>query len=372
MPDVNLDYSQKATLAAKSAVGSVTDLVKSGVNNLADAAKYSFGQATKTFDSLFKTSDFPKTPTSLVKDQKRPEEVVAKAREQYTPLQYPAAMKYFATFEFFEYERVHALDPPKDQSKHIIALPIPSNLQENFNVDYQTPALGPVVGAVTDSLNSRMRQNTAESSNPQGLMESIKSKTQAAMTNVATAAAASALFNMKPTGIAGEMVQAAGIVTGVAPNPYLAVMFSNIGLREHSFTYRFAPNSEQEMKTLKQIIRLLKKHMLPRMESNTMLFKYPSTCRIEFHGGENVPYTPKQCVMKAMTVNYTPLGVPAFFKTGDPVVVDLTMTFMEMSPFTSQDVEELNGKRKSTDSPRAPALSERDMGADDRGTRGGA
>ena len=43
--------------------------------------------------------------------------------------------------------------------------------------------------------------------------------------------------------------------------------------------------------------------------------------------------------MTGLNVNYSPNG-PAFFKTGDPVIVDISMTFREMSAFTRLDVED--------------------------------
>ena len=90
--------------------------------------------------------------------------------------------------------------------------------------------------------------------------------------------------------------------------------------------------------------------MLPRVSENTMLFSYPSTCDISFHNGDNkeVPYKIKRCVMKSLTVNYAPNGTPAFFKSGDPVMVEVSMSFMEMSPFTANDVDSIKGSSATT------------------------
>lgn len=54
--------------------------------------------------------------------------------------------------------------------------------------------------------------------------------------------------------------------------------------------------------------------------------------------------------MTGLSVNYSPNG-PAFFKTGDPVIVDISMTFKEMSAFTRLDVED---KRDAVVLPQAP------------------
>lgn len=337
MPDVNVEYSQQSTLATKSLVNDLTSKIKSGVNSLADAAKGAAGTASLKLKSVFSTPDFPTPPIASIKGTNSPEEV-KKARPAYAgAIQYPVAMKYFTTFEFFEYKRAHALETPKDVPIATVALPMPANLAENFNVEYQTPALGPVVGAMADSFAMSMRQTGGGIGAIGNFIGKLGDNT---VSKLGESAAASLLANAKSINRMGETAaDVASMLAGVSPNPHLAVIFSNVGLREHSFSYKFAPNNEKELDTLKRIIKQLKKSMLPRVSTHDMLFKYPNTCRIKFHTGGNAPYTIKQCVMKAMTVNYAPNGSPAFFKTGDPVMVEITMTFMEMSPFTGSDVE---------------------------------
>jgi hypothetical protein len=137
--------------------------------------------------------------------------------------------------------------------------------------------------------------------------------------------------------MAGKAEAIGAIALGVAPNPHLAVLFSNIGLRTHSFSYRFAPTSASELQTLKKIIQHLKTRMLPGMDTS-MLFTFPDVCDIEFGPNKDKPYKIKRCVMESINVNYTPMGSPAFFKTGDPVMVDIQMSFKETSVFTRVDL----------------------------------
>jgi len=342
MSDVNTEFSQRATLAAKAAVESANNKLKSGVDSIVDAAKSAASAASLKIQSTFKTPDFPAKPLADAKNAASPESARANKPKFAGMLEYPAAMKYYATFEFFEYRRKHALETPKDIPVAVIALPMPANLVENFGVEYQTPALGPIVGAGVNSLAVNMQQGGGGIGAAQAALSSLRGVDFNTLKEVGVAG----VFGLaKMAGPVGEKAaEVTSILAGVVPNPHLAIMFSNIGLRDHSFNYKFAPNSNQELQTLKKIVRQLKKSMLPRMSTKDMLYSYPHTCRITFHTGGNTPYTIKQCVMTAMTVNYAPNNVPAFFRTGDPVMMDLTLSFKEMSPFISGDVD---GKKDS-------------------------
>ena len=147
----------------------------------------------------------------------------------------------------------------------------------------------------------------------------------------------------------------AQIASGTAPNPNLAVLFKNIGLRDHSFSYRFAPHSEQELKTLKEIIKQLKIRMLPGFVSAAdALYTFPDMCDISFTPGAVESFKIKRCVLTNLSVNYAPNG-PAFFKTGDPVVVEISMQFKEMSPVTRRDFGE--GDILAPETPATPGTN---------------
>jgi hypothetical protein len=344
MPDLLQQFSQNVSIASKSFVDSLTDKIKSGISGISDAAKGAASSASLKVESSFPSPDFKSRP-AVASKAASPTEKIAKRAKYAGALEYPAAMKYYTRFMFYKYERGDVLSPPKNKPLVTIVLPMPANLVENFGVEYQTPALGPVVGAAADSIVNQLKQG--------GSGMSVLKSAAGAVTSaekLGEAAGASFMFN-KPGGKAGEMAAVLGSTAfGVAPNPHLAVMFSNIGLREHSFSYRFAPNSKEELALLKQIIKQFKINMLPKVSENTMLFSYPSTCQISFHNGgyKEVPYKIKQCVMKSLTVNYAPNGTPAFFKTGDPVMVEVSMSFMEMSPFTANDVDSVKGSSATT------------------------
>jgi hypothetical protein len=328
MPDVNVAYSQNGSLSAKAFVDNVADKIKSGVGSLSEAAQGAAGTASAKIKSFFKPTDVQGNPRAGAGTS--PQKAMENNQRPLGPLEYPAQMKYYTLFSFKEYQRGVALSKPADKTTAHIILPIPSNLTETFGVDYDTPALGPIVGAVASSVLAGQRQAQDYSGPP------VDGKQVA--TGAAAVVGAGALGAIKATSERAAGV--AEIAAGVAPNPHMAVAFRNIGLREHSFSYRLAPNSAAELAKVKEIIRQLKIRMLPNVtEGADSLFTYPDICDISFATGTMESFKIKRCVLKSLSVNYAPNG-PAFFKTGDPVIVEISMTFMESTVFTRRDLGE--------------------------------
>jgi hypothetical protein len=328
MPDINAAFSAVSSIAEKTSLGNVVNNITSGVKGFADAAKSAYGTASLKVSSLFETKDFSK-PLGKSKDDS-PEKAKANVSKYVGALTYPADMGYYTVFSFIQYNKKEVTAVATDKNSVTIILPLPANLSESFNVQYETPSLGPVAGAATEGILSAMRNNDAT-----GAITALsKGETYA------EAGVAGGLGFLKKAPIIGETAAAIGsMALGVAPNPHLAVLFTNLGLRTHKFSYKFAPRSEAELKRIKNIIYNLKHKMLPGMSGHDMLFNFPDVVDIKFVTGKGqAPYTIKRCVMESLDVNYSPGGSPAFFKTGDPVMVELSMSFKEMSPYTRDDI----------------------------------
>lgn len=328
------------SIAVKMQLDKTANQIKDGLGNISNAVQAAGKEYSLKIQSVFERNDLTRrTSASNASGKTSPED----ARQNNAPfvgaLTYPAEMKYFTMFAFRKYDRNNVLAAPKEKPSVTIVLPMPSNLSETFSVDYQTPAMGPLAGAAIDTAIGAARDKGISDIMSGAVLSTTKQGVGAAAKD---AAFAGAIGLLKSQGAAGEVLSnAAQMASGVAPNPHLAVIFSNVGLREHSFSYKFAPNNRKEMENIKQIIRELKLRMLPGMSSGSdMLFTFPDTCDISFGPTKDKPYKIKTCVMKSLNVNYSPNGSPAFFKTGDPVMVEISMTFMEMSPFTRQDLGE--------------------------------
>jgi hypothetical protein len=335
MPSLDSLYSTASSLGQKISALNIADSVNAGVSKFSAAVQMAASKLPSlSIQSKFETNDLPKGIAA--KNTTTPSEIMANKSAFAGALTFPSEMKYFTKFSFYEYDKKIVTSVAKDLPTQVIILPIPNNLQESFGVAYETPALGPVVGAAQNAVIKAIRGE----SSPTSLTE---------MGQTAVTAAAAATLNATKK-MVPDVGAVASMAAGVAPNPNMAVLFSNIGLRSHSFSYKFAPTNAKELATLKSIIAELKTRMLPGMAfDGNMLFTFPDVCDIEFGPNKNTPYKIKRCVMENLSVNYTPMGSPAFFKTGDPVMVEINMSFKEMSPFTRVDMKDDKSSKVNRD-----------------------
>lgn len=123
---------------------------------------------------------------------------------------------------------------------------------------------------------------------------------------------------------------------GIAMNPQLQVLFSNIGFRHFQFDFVLTPYSKEEADTIKQIIEAFKYASAPEFLKNgvfaTSLFmEIPNVFKIKFlyNGAENTNVNKiGDCVLTSVNVDYAPNGWSTF-NDGAPVQTRLTLQFTE-------------------------------------------
>lgn len=139
------------------------------------------------------------------------------------------------------------------------------------------------------------------------------------------------------------------IAQGRVRNHNLALLFKGIGFRQFSFTWKLAPKSETETTLLANIIRNLKLFSSPTLSNPTAgWFGYPDEWALTFksaqEGGGVIdnPGLPKIgiCVMNSIEVNYTPDGLYASFRDGNPTMVDLSINLTETEIVSREKIEE--------------------------------
>ena len=288
----------------------------------------------------FKPNDFSNTPSALAAQSSRES---LQNRDVFEVFTYPQDIgKYFIKFSFQSYVKEAALKFAKDEPTVVIIFPIPSNLNENFSVTYNDAKLGSVTGAAVQTAT-----NIAT-----GKQATFSKETGATTGDAAyVAGRALAIKGGEKMGLSGETLSAnIDKATGVVPNPHLAAIFQDIGLRTHSFTFRFSPKNKQEADLLKRIVKTIKKRMLPgtarSAESSTgPLFSFPDVVDISFGPEKDAPYFIQRSVLESMTVNYAPNGTPAFFKDGSPTDIEIGLNFKEIRVVTRNDY---NDKKQDT------------------------
>jgi hypothetical protein len=120
---------------------------------------------------------------------------------------------------------------------------------------------------------------------------------------------------------------------GYAVNPQLQLLFESIDFREYQMSFTFTPYSAQEAQTVKEIIKMFRKHSMPQIVTQAagMFFIPPSVFDITFlyNGQENKNINKiARSVIQSVDVNYAPDGWSAH-DDGAPTQTTLTLNFKE-------------------------------------------
>jgi len=331
MPSIDRLYSAEKRIDEKIDWQTIKDKINSGVEKLPAAAQQLAKTLNLKIDSFFKTADFPKVAAAGAAARPEVARTTRPSLGGAGILLFPAEMKYYTMFAFKQYNRGFALKAADDKPTATIILPMPSNLTESFAVSYENEPVGPVVGALTQGLTNQARN--------QGMDDGGDAKSLATGAAIVSAVALRAIKTVSEAAGAPGVASATKMVAGIAPNPHLAVIFQDIGLREHTFSYKFAPRSADEMLMLKRIIKHLKKSLLPGLSTEqSVMFSFPDVCDISFGPYKDSPYRIKRCVMTSLSINHAAGGTVAFHRGGDPVMVEINMTFREMGVYTRADM----------------------------------
>lgn len=186
-------------------------------------------------------------------------------------------------------------------------------------------------------------------------------------------------------GIAGAASFAASAVGTAARiagkgtiNPKVDLLYGNTQLRNFTFQFFLAPQSQKETETLNKIVKTLRKMSSPEIKGlpteilgfNTggafsspsgqasqlqsgLWFTPPAEFLVSFHtvtpNAENStqisekenPYLPKigRCVLSRVDVNYSQQGDYSTFKDGAPTNLYLTLVFNEMRVISQADID---------------------------------
>lgn len=298
------------------------------------------GSVNGALNQLGQIGSFTKFQDTFIPPSKlediTPEEARLKSRKFLDNITYPLDLTdYYISFKFKEYERKIPLGEKKEFTTIIVNLPVPSNLSENFNMNYADAELG-LLGRLDEELQKKIAtgEDLGSTDSAKAIGESInKTVTDPTALGYAgrkLAGIADAALGLNTTGVTQKL-------TGAVLNPFQTLLFQGTNLRSHTFEYKLSPRSKKETEILKKIINEFKKRMHPGKKG--FLFTFPQVVDIEFGmGTKNEPYFFKTCFLESMGVNYAPSGTPAFFgNSADPVEINLSLTFKEITPLTSDD-----------------------------------
>lgn len=252
---------------------------------------------------------------------------------EYSEMRFPSNLgPHSMVLNFSEYKATSTSVTNSIGTKSI-ALPIPSNLVDSFSLRVAGTELEATGAMARDS--SEVAQAVTEGT--MGFMDAITQLGKKTSESAGGALVKSALSQIAPANV----TKGFEIGSGTLVNPHLALAFDGIDLKTHNFSWQLAPKSNDESDSLKKIINVIKKNILPEYTGGGRAFlKYPSVVDIFFMG--SAPghlYYFKRCMVSNFEANYAGGGLPAFVEGGKPAIVNMTIALTEMEIHTKQDYE---------------------------------
>lgn len=231
------------------------------------------------------------------------------------------------------------------KSKEIeIYLPIGFSSTDTLN--YESPQLGAIGAAGSAAIASGANVgSTALNGIFEGGKDFLSGIKGNALSSPAAALAAAKAANKLPGGTGGMAASAALKVTA---DPNVRTLFKGVGVRSFQFSFKFLAKSQNESKTVENIIKRFRYYSYP---DNILVggisagFKFPNSFRIEIlsKGIDGQLVTVGHRILSSyltnITTNYNPSSM-TFHSDGRPVEIDLSLTFTEETTLNRTKIKE--------------------------------
>lgn len=233
---------------------------------------------------------------------------------------------------------------PTPAGKTTIELPLPTNLEDSYNVrvqGYDAELTGALVagaasqfagagdlsaGNIATALGGAL---SGTGLNPESLLSPDMGDISRNVAFLGRRNLPSNLGRAIDTGLGNTI------------NPKTSLYFDGVNLKQLTFTWNLAPQDARESDVIRDITNTIKRNMLPSYGTaigfTQALLNYPSTVDIFLLGVDQQYYMYfKTCMIQGFNVNYTPNGL-AIVKGGKPAIVGLSMTLVEADIHTAED-----------------------------------
>lgn len=246
------------------------------------------------------------------------------------------------------------LNKSQEKSRYTIILPIPQSISDSTSVTWGEDNISPMeaygLAVAGQGQTDPLKAATDAAGAILGELKGIDSSTQSVIKNAISGRAVNGLGgNVSVTGLISR-------ATGQILNSNLELLFQGVNLRSFPFSFDFAPRSQKESQEVLDIIRVLKKSMIPRAGSSSgtssgtgsgLFISAPSAFKLSYmSGGRRHPFLNafKPCALSSMLVNYTGSGTYATYADGTPVHIQVSLDFKEINPVYLDDYETAEGK----------------------------
>lgn len=221
-----------------------------------------------------------------------------------------------------------------------IYLPMPANLSTDYNPQYTEADLGLAAGQALKPFDRNMYGNRDLETEAQ-----MGTASSAFATGVQGGLAGGALqlAQNKVSGIPGVgaegLATALKVIGGMAVNPHKVVLFTGVGFRDHTFTWKLSPRNRKESNDIRLICEMFKFYSHPEYLAGGLFFKYPEYFTIKFrHPTYLFELEPSVCT--DVRIDYHGQGFPAYIRDADgsgipaPAEISLSLTFKETEVIT--------------------------------------
>lgn len=213
-----------------------------------------------------------------------------------------------------------------------IYLYAPSSIQYSDGLQYDNQDLGLFAGALFGAAESAAQTNQQGGGYGEGLK------------NTGAGILAATAGEMATRSGVGQQVR---LRSGVARNPRTEMLFKTPALRQLSLTWKLMPTNRQESNTIYELIKTIRANAYPSIGSTgqSSAFTFPNVFQVDFvtrrgNDSQMIKFAKAYCT--SVNTSYGASG-SAFFSDsgGEPVEVDLTVTFQETEIQTRESI--LNG-----------------------------
>ena len=257
-------------------------------------------------------------------------------------------------FKKYQYEQTRGLLNSVQNSGDSILLPLPKNLIDRTSVRVNRAELGNRGELAATAASSGLSSIAAAQEAVKSILPSGSSAANAVTAILSgggissdLASQSNFLFRSALNKVGGGFAAGVDIGTGTTINPKAALAFEGVDLKMHTFDWDLAPKNPGESETIKNIINMIKRNMLPSYENlviggasalQRVFLRYPSLVEIYLIGvDENHFVQYKTGMIQSLDLNYSQTGQISLVRGGKPAIVGLQMSFNEADIHTSGD-----------------------------------
>ena len=269
-------------------------------------------------------------------------------REPVTRYEFPEKQpQFYSRLVLREYSRPRPGSSPTNDMRGSIRLPLPSQLNDSYNMNINEVSLGILGNLSNDLVESGSKMLAAGKSGLDAFVGAYASGNRQSITNVTLGAIALApgisdMLPKLPKGLegVGNLIGKSNInafaqsEAGVIRNPHITSLFEGVKIKSFEFTWRLSPKSEAEAKKMNNMINYIKAFMHPAILQNSGGFAldYPFIANLQFEGlPPEITPTVGDSFISSMAVNSSTGNGAAMFRDGQPIHIDLALHFQEIN-----------------------------------------